>query len=324
MNKLSALGIARIIRAVADPLNHARLDAEVTELVASLEAGLTCYAILDLVQIRDQLVQIRFSPRGHAPRRLQALVAYRFVELPAAFALEVSLECVRIARAAAMAQVVINIDAAGGTVPADVDFAHLLEISPEGAAAWLHNLAAAHAAGDSLVVPRARAAPGLAARSARALWSERAEVDDPSLVPLATKLSDTYCHVVGMTGTAWKDLGEAERRADLTAIAAVRRMIWSERADVLIKVGEMSTMAHEIAMSADARRLADRTASSEIRSKLLAKELTSDQVAGKASQIFELAVAVLAGAGAEGASITSCRMPDDEEPSIGPATGSGQ
>lgn len=137
------------------------------------------------------------------------------------------------------------------------------------------------------------------------------EVNDPSLVPLAAKLSDTYCDAIGMTGTSWRELGEAERKADLTAMAVVRRMIWAERADVLAKVAKISTMAHQIGAGVDARRLADRTANATIRAKLLSKELTSDQIAGLAMSIFELAVQVLAAAGVEGASITSCSMPDE-------------
>lgn len=301
------MAIARLVRAAADPSRLSRLDADSADLVSALEAGIACRAAV------THGSQIRFAPRDRrlddpVPRGsrhgLQVAVTFQFVEVSASAALTFAIEATRVARAAAMAQTVIDIAAAGGTVPADVDFAQLLEIRPEGAAARLHSLSAAHAAGDT--------------RSTMTIDSERAKVD-PSLVQLATKLSDTYCHAVGMTGVAWKDLAEAERNADLTAIAAVRNMIWSERADVLAKVVEMSTLAHEIATSAFARRMADQTASSEVRARLLAEEMTSDQVASKASQIFGLAAVVLAGAGAEGASITPCRLPaDGGEPYVFP------
>lgn len=176
MNKLSALGIARIVRAVADPLNHPRLDAAAPELVASLEAGLTCYAALDLIHAGDRLAQIRFTPRftpRGAGERLTAMAAFQFVEETAAAALEIATCAVRVARAAALAQAVIDIAAAGGTVPVDADFAQLLEISPEGAAASLRNLAAAVAAGHPATIasiePAAGPPPRIEANYARHL-----------------------------------------------------------------------------------------------------------------------------------------------------------
>lgn len=223
MNKPSAMAIARLVRAVADPSNYNRLDATAAELVASLEAGITCYAAV------TQRSQIRFSPRERrlddpvprgARHGLRVAASFQFVDEFAPAALAFAIEATRISRAAMMAQAVIDIAAAGGTIPDDTDFAQLLEID--------------------------------------------------------------------------------------------------ERAAMLTAVEEMSKLAHKIAMGADARRLADTTTNPTIRAKLLAKELTSAQIAAMASSIFELAVTVLATAGVPGASITSCRLPDDgEDPGSG-------
>jgi hypothetical protein len=156
MNKSSAMAIARLVRAVADQSNLSQIDATSADLVSSLEAGIACRAAV------SRRSQIRFLPRDRrlddpVPRGdrhgLQVAAAFQFVEEFSPAALAFAIETTRVARAAAMAQVVIDIDATGGTVPADVDFTQLLEISSEGAAAWLHNLAAAHAAGDTLVTP---------------------------------------------------------------------------------------------------------------------------------------------------------------------------